>query len=230
MNARYKVVEIFDSIQGEGIQIGTPMTFVRLAGCNLRCKWCDTKYAWEGGEELSATDIAVRANQNYVCITGGEPLLQDLTELVETLKWSKWITVETNGTIFPSDDVLWTVDLWTVSPKLGSSGMQPRPDVVDLFVKSRVYMQLKFVIQDEEDYKAVKKLLRMLDEAVYEVPIVLQPEGSIIRDHNDLPAYLAKLSDLAKIVTFDDFWRDFDEVRVLPQLHRIVWPEINRGR
>jgi len=228
---QYRVVEIFDSIQGEGIQIGMPMTFVRLAGCNLKCKWCDTKYAWKDGKKMSTMDIVTKVNKEWVCITGGEPLLQDLTDLVETLKWSRWLTIETNGTIFPSNDVLRAVDLWTVSPKFGSSGMQPNLEVIEKFLRSGVYLQLKFVIQNGSDYLMLKDLLRQLkSEDLYETAIVLQPEGSSVRSDADIPQYLAKLRTLTEVVTNDDFWREFDEVRVLPQLHRIVWTEVTRGR
>jgi len=101
-----RVVEIFDSIQGEGITVGRPSTFVRLAGCNLRCKWCDTKYAWdqEAGEEMTTDQILAQlVKQPNIVITGGEPLLQDLLELLRRIKqdciW-KHVTVETNCTIW----------------------------------------------------------------------------------------------------------------------------------
>jgi len=73
------VSEIFRSIQGESTRAGLPCTFVRLAGCNLRCTWCDTTYAWEGGEQMSVEQVLSRVKElgrGRVEVTGGEPLAQ----------------------------------------------------------------------------------------------------------------------------------------------------------
>ncbi|MFP4609333.1 MAG: 7-carboxy-7-deazaguanine synthase QueE, partial [Candidatus Aenigmatarchaeota archaeon] len=70
-----KIVEIFHSLQGEGNNIGKPTVFIRTAGCNLRCGWCDTRYAWDGGEKMSVQEILERVKRfdtQQVCITGGE--------------------------------------------------------------------------------------------------------------------------------------------------------------
>ena len=99
-----KVSEVFRSIQGEGKNQGRPCTFIRLAGCNLRCSWCDTGYAREGGSEMTAAEIFSRVVelQGRLCITGGEPLLQDeeLLPLLARLSGHGFaIEIETNGTI-----------------------------------------------------------------------------------------------------------------------------------
>lgn len=100
-----KVVEIFRSIQGEGRSQGYPSIFLRLAGCNLDCAWCDTRYAREGGTEMSSNKITgmISACQGKrICITGGEPLLQhdQLLPLVAGLHDTGYqIEIETNGTI-----------------------------------------------------------------------------------------------------------------------------------
>lgn len=75
-----KVIEIFTSLQGEGVLMGTPTTFVRFEGCNLDCQWCDTKYAREGGREMTphqVLDEVEERNVPFVCLTGGEPMLQE---------------------------------------------------------------------------------------------------------------------------------------------------------
>ncbi|RPJ53565.1 MAG: radical SAM protein, partial [Methanobacteriota archaeon] len=103
-----KTSEIFPSIQGEGRGQGLVTTFVRLAGCNLRCRWCDTRYAWDGGEEMSVDAVAAAVRDlgiRRICITGGEPLLQgdELSQLLAILAEEKYeIEIETNGTIDPS--------------------------------------------------------------------------------------------------------------------------------
>jgi 7-carboxy-7-deazaguanine synthase len=102
-----RVVEIFKSIQGEGKRQGIPCAFIRLAGCNLSCRWCDTQYARpkDAGVERSTDQIIEtiwRMNYPHVCITGGEPLLQkeELIPVLQTLKrLGKTIEIETNGTI-----------------------------------------------------------------------------------------------------------------------------------
>jgi organic radical activating enzyme len=110
--ADLRVIEIFDSLQGEGYWTGTPMTFVRLAGCNapdldLDCvRWCDTSGGWDplGGELLSAAAIVERVHLPRLCLTGGEPLLQaeGVAELVgEAHRRGLRVHLETNGTVAP---------------------------------------------------------------------------------------------------------------------------------
>ena len=139
-----KVVEIFRSIQGEGLYIGRPSVFVRFAGCNLRCKWCDTKYAWAGGHDITVDELyrivtAQGFEEDALVLTGGEPLLQDHGELTEFLNKTDFfpMMVETNGTIKPSDGLLEVVDVWSISPKLRNSGV---PDAVKIDVLSLIHI------------------------------------------------------------------------------------------
>ena len=90
-----KITEIFPSVQGEGIQIGTPVIFVRTAGCNLQCVHCDTRYSWHGGTEMTAQEIVCKisafegnkTSAQWVCITGGEPMIQqDLGQEIHAIK------------------------------------------------------------------------------------------------------------------------------------------------
>lgn len=122
-----KINEIFYSIQGEGKNTGVPMVFIRLAGCNLRCGFCDTTYAFDSGEDMAEPEIVGQVkkhNAKWVCITGGEPLLQDLSVLTDNLKREGFlIQVETNGTV--RQDIV--CDWLTVSPK-----GQQEPDTVML--------------------------------------------------------------------------------------------------
>ncbi|MDO9325729.1 MAG: 7-carboxy-7-deazaguanine synthase QueE [Methanoregula sp.] len=99
-----KVIEIFRSLQGEGKNQGKVCLFLRLAGCNLNCHWCDTEYARTGGREMASDEILEqvwRINPPYICITGGEPLMQaaELEPLLASLhKRGAQIDIETNGT------------------------------------------------------------------------------------------------------------------------------------
>ncbi|NLA38469.1 MAG: radical SAM protein, partial [Methanomicrobiales archaeon] len=99
------VSEIFRSLQGEGKNQGRPCTFIRLTGCNLRCAWCDTSYAYEGGEEMSAAEVLDHVwleNGEHICITGGEPLLwaDEVLDLLRKFAVHGYsVDIETNGTL-----------------------------------------------------------------------------------------------------------------------------------
>lgn len=116
-----KTIEIFASVQGEGLRQGEPTIFVRLAGCNLRCGFCDTKKAWQGGREWSVGAIVAEVLRlrdehpaTWVCLTGGEPLAQNIGPLVRRLQAEGFrVQIETNGT-FPPDP---RADWHSVSPK-----------------------------------------------------------------------------------------------------------------
>lgn len=120
MTVRYPVIEVFESLQGEGTHVGVGAVFIRLAGCNLRCPWCDTKHSFDttGVITYTAQEIlhSFSFNQPLVVITGGEPTLHDLRPLVQGLhNLGRVVAIETNGTNpIPAD---WELDWITVSPK-----------------------------------------------------------------------------------------------------------------
>ena len=138
------IVEIFSSIQGEGRFMGCPVCFVRTAGCDIGCSWCDTKYSWNADEHqlFSICDIVGRVEQNIekVVITGGEPLMWNLDELCNTLKRNKKrIHIETSGA-YPISGI-W--DWITLSPK------KNRMPNEDIYKKAN---ELKIVIDDKDDF------------------------------------------------------------------------------
>jgi 7-carboxy-7-deazaguanine synthase len=155
-----KVAEIFRSLQGEGKNQGKPCLFIRLAGCNLRCRWCDTLYAQQGGIEMSRDTILEqvwRLNPAYVCITGGEPLLQadELELLLASLhKRGTMIDIETNGTIGFSRFQAYTSICMDV--KCPSSGEQS-----DLLLLDAIRPQdsVKFVVSDETDCRYAEEII-----------------------------------------------------------------------
>jgi len=241
--APFRIVEIFDSIQGEGIFIGCPTTFIRLYGCNLRCRWCDTKYAFE---EKPKTGILLDRLENYlkwqhVCITGGEPLVSPrLDRLIKAIPDYHFTSIETNGTLWPKEELLRWVDFWTVSPKLGSSGMEPKPKILKKFIDylPEDCLQFKFVILDNRDLRETHQLIHHLGLNKTDIPIVLQPESSRF---NTFPKkltrmnagfhrgdYLDELRNLTEKVLQSEDWQGLN-VRVLPQLHKCLWGRI-RGR
>ena len=118
---KLKVNEIFYSIQGEGFNTGTPMIFIRLSGCNLNCVWCDTKYSWHKGTEMNVDNIMEYIEPipcKKICITGGEPLIQELFYLVAKLhNKGYWIAIESNGSIKFPTSILTYINWITISPK-----------------------------------------------------------------------------------------------------------------
>jgi 7-carboxy-7-deazaguanine synthase len=173
-----RVVEVFHSLQGEGTLVGMPSVFVRLAGCPLRCRWCDSAYAWNysAGEELDPAEIVDRIGEwpcRHVVLTGGEPLMGEdlvvrlgivgLTHCLKAL--GKHITIETAGTLFVPD---LACDLMSISPKLGNSAslsihqiVRPDPTVLSRLIATYPY-QLKFVIESPGDIDEVQGLLGSL--------------------------------------------------------------------
>ena len=158
--------EIFYSLQGEGARSGCPAVFLRLAGCNLHCSWCDTRYSWLPGCELCEHDVAARV-LSYGCpaivITGGEPLLQApaIERLLALLPVDLHVEVETNGTIAPTPALAARVDQWNVSPKLAHSGNDSAqaicPQVLAAFLATE-RAWFKFVVQSEDDWPAIEAL------------------------------------------------------------------------
>jgi 7-carboxy-7-deazaguanine synthase len=158
------VSEIFRSLQGEGKNQGRPCTFIRLAGCNLRCAWCDTAYAWEGGQEMSVIEVLDRVwlqNGKHICITGGEPLLQR-EELLELLKkfdlHGYTVEIETNGTRDFRDMQPYASICMDV--KCPSSGEKS-----DLSLLAYITPRdcVKFVVADEDDLLYARAVMSRYD-------------------------------------------------------------------
>ncbi len=161
---RLKVNEIFYSIQGESTYAGFPCVFVRLTGCNLRCSYCDTQYAYDEGRVLELEEIIERVAA-YQCplveITGGEPLLQKETPgLVQRLRKRKFnVLVETNGSL--DINLVDNRCVRIMDVKCPSSGEQHRNDLKNLGRLTNTD-EVKFVIGCREDYEFAKQILSQL--------------------------------------------------------------------
>jgi organic radical activating enzyme len=164
-----KIHEIFASLQGEGLRQGEPTIFVRLSGCNLRCDFCDTKYAWEGGQEKNSLQIIeqvklLRADMPtpWICLTGGEPLLQDLGGLLTGLKEAGFmLQIETNATQPPVAPADW----YTVSPKPPAYRIHPG--------WAGLTTELKLVVCQD---LTADRVLRLAEIFPPETPLILQPQ------------------------------------------------------
>jgi organic radical activating enzyme len=165
-----EIKEIFWSFQGEGLRIGVPSIFVRLSRCSLQCANCDTKGAWDKGEVRSIDELIseivkykTQYPQSQVVITGGEPLEQDLTQLVMDLKKRNYFTsIETNGLHFQDLAINW----WTVSPKKKSN----------YFINENLLKkvdEIKLIVNED---LSLEEILR-INTLTKGVPLHLQPDA-----------------------------------------------------
>lgn len=209
-----RVTEIFHSIQGESTWAGLPCTFVRLTGCPLRCSWCDTEYAFHGGEKLSLDEIIARvdaAGSRVVEVTGGEPLIHPgaFVLIRRLLDRDYTVLVETSGSIdvSPLDPRAHKImDL--KCPGSGEAARNLWSNLDHLTPRD----EIKFVVKDRADYEWMRNVIRERDLA-----------GRVER--GELRALL--LSPVWDAVEFKDLaeWvlEDHLPIRFQIQLHKLIW-------
>ncbi|OAG28265.1 radical SAM protein [Thermodesulfatator autotrophicus] len=208
----FDVAEIFVSLQGESTYMGLPTFFVRLSGCNLRCKWCDTIYAQKPQNNLlGLSEILIRwqkeGSLKFVQITGGEPLLQENVYLLMKAFLEKGATIllETNGSVSLGrvpKEVVKIMDF-----KTPSSGMTHHMCYENLAYLTRKD-QVKFVIADKEDYNWAKEILARFYLPVY-TQVLFSPVWQTV-----------KPQELAEWIIKDRL-----QVRFQLQLHKVLWGE-----
>ena len=211
-----QVTEIFRSIQGESTFAGLPCTFVRLTGCNLRCTWCDTEYAFHGGERMTIDEVVGRVRGyggKLVELTGGEPLLQrEAIPLLERFLAEGWTTLlETSGER-PLDDVP-PAAVKVVDVKCPDSGEADTFRVENLAAMAP-HDQLKFVIASRRDYEFARDFshehgLRERFAAVFFSPV---HEGV---DLDEMAAWMVE--------------DQLDGIRFGYQLHKVIWGADAKG-
>ena len=209
------ICEIFYSIQGETTYSGLPCVFVRTSGCNLRCSYCDTKYAYEGGVEMAIDKILTQA-RSYGCrlveITGGEPLVQqkEVNCLIDSLlEDGHKVLLETNGSLSIRDvdrRVIKIMDL-----KCPDSGMSEHICWENLHYLSQ-YDQVKFVLSSRRDYEWAKGVMA-------EYPALSKVEVLISTAFG-----LLKPGDMVKWMLDDRL-----KARFQLQIHKYIWHPEDRG-
>ena len=208
---RLKITEIFHSLQGEADTAGVPTVFVRLTGCPLRCQYCDTTYAFHGGDWWEADAILARVREfatRYVCVTGGEPLAQKgcTTLLTQLCDAGLRVSLETSGAM-----ELGGVDprvIKVVDVKTPGSG-EERRNRYDELSRLSAHDLVKFVICDRSDYEWSRGKLREL----------ALPKGCTVLfspSHEQLPA-----RELADWILADQL-----PVRFQIQLHKYLWGNV----
>ena len=205
---RLKIAEIFFSLQGEALTVGIPTTFIRLTGCPLRCQYCDTAYAFSGGEWMGIDEIMEQVASNstrYVTVTGGEPLAQKacIPLLARLCDAGYTVSLETSGAldVSPVDPrVVKVMDI-----KTPGSGEEKR-NLLENIDNLTEHDQVKFVICDEADYAWSKQLMQQ-HHLHQRCEVLFSPS------YTQLPAV-----DLA-----DWILRDALPVRMQLQMHKLLW-------
>lgn len=216
-----RVNEIFKSIDGEGLRTGELTTFIRLAGCNLRCSYCDTCYALKNsnGTEMSVDEIVKKAKKmdyRNITLTGGEPLIhKDVDDLISKLCDNGfYVNIETNGSVPIDKYILNKNILITMDYKVPSSGVEKSMNLSNL-EKLRKNDVLKFVI-GKGDFERVEQVIKnySIKSYIYLSPIFGEIES-------------VELVDFMKNMHIKGI--DTSKMRVQVQLHKIIWNPNERG-
>ncbi|MDQ0860515.1 7-carboxy-7-deazaguanine synthase QueE [Bacillus sp. V2I10] len=234
---KFPVLEIFGpTIQGEGMVIGQKTMFVRTAGCDYSCSWCDSAFTWDGSakddiRQLTAEEIWSElfelggSHFSHVTISGGNPaLLGNLNELIELLHEKKVkVAIETQGSrLQPWFD---QIDDLTISPKPPSSGMKTDFDKLDEIVrylteKNRLlHASLKVVVFDEQDLEYAKMVHKKYPEIIF----FLQVGNDLVQEPDDGKLIAHLLTRYEWLIDRAVSEVDLNNARVLPQLHTLVW-------
>ncbi|PLR98465.1 7-carboxy-7-deazaguanine synthase QueE [Bacillus sp. T33-2] len=236
--SKFPVLEIFGpTIQGEGMVVGQKTMFVRTAGCDYSCVWCDSSFTWDGTGKHLIRQMEAEAiwdelktlggdGFSYVTISGGNPaLLKNLNELIDLLQENGIKTcLETQGSKW--QDWFYKIDELTLSPKPPSSGMVTDFAVLDSIidrlqgsVHARKNFSLKIVVFDNKDYEYAKQVHKRYPE----VPFYLQVGNDDIHTTDNIKLFSRLLAKYEWLIDKTMGDSELKNVKVLPQLHTYVW-------
>ena len=202
-------------MQGESTLQGLPFVFVRLAGCNLNCRYCDTRYARAGGTDMSIEEILNKVEDfdfSFLCITGGEPLLQTDTFLLaeECVQRGYGVSVETNGTIDVSqlhEDVIRIIDI--KCPGSGEHGKTHPKNITH----PRPSDEFKFVLTNRADFEYACQFIKK-HRLTETCTVLISPAWNILEPN----------------IVAEWILNEIPEARLNLQLHKIIWPDDSKGR
>lgn len=235
--SKIPVLEIFGpTVQGEGMVIGQKTMFVRTAGCDYSCSWCDSSFTWDGSAKdhiklMTAEEVWSELKSiggdgfSFVTISGGNPaLLKNLNALIGLFKQNNIkVALETQGSMW--QDWFLQIDELTISPKPPSSMMKTNFDVLDHIFENvkdnnpSHNVSLKIVIFDQEDYTYAKNVYYRYPG----IPFFLQVGNDDVTTTNNqtlINELLSKYEWLVNMVMAD---KELTDVKVLPQLHTYIW-------
>ena len=231
------VAEIFGpTIQGEGPHVGMKTIFVRVAGCDFKCAWCDSKFAWKIDGSIirydtkELADILVQECNNSKCsnvvLTGGNPCLYDFKQVIDILHDNNiTVDIETQGSKMP--DWLLDIDLLVISPKAPSS---KQPDVyktvneyMKLLTSIRQKVAIKIPVFNEEDFEFAMKYYALVDyyrEKGVDIDLYLSVGNTNTTEAGDISKRV--LTDYEKLINMvaNSY---MERVFILPQVHTLVW-------
>lgn len=235
--SKIPVMEIFGpTIQGEGMVIGQKTMFVRTAGCDYSCSWCDSAFTWDGTgkhliRQMEPEEVWTELQKlgkngfSHVTISGGNPaLLKNMDSLVELLKRNDIkLCLETQGSRW--QEWMMEIDELTISPKPPSSGMTTNYEILDDILGRlstpgfQGNVSLKVVIFHDEDFVYARKIHKRYPHLPFFMQVGNEDTLTMVRDEL-VSALLSKYEALIDKVIAD---HELKEVKVLPQLHALVW-------
>lgn len=218
-----QIVEIFQSIQGEGCLIGTPMVFVRLWGCNMACTWCDTRYSWAPEfksitkrQEMSPIMLAKYLQTNYshiqwINFTGGEPTLwsNEILECLKSLDENFRVCIQTNGKQWP-EELFSRLDKICMDIKLPCSGEESN---LQFIKRLKQQDEIKFVIQDKMDLIHALQIIKTYPTLA---SIIIQP---VLLQNESFDSYYERIRWLVEEMRYENI----HNYQILPQYHQLLW-------
>lgn len=239
-NYKIPVAEIFGpTIQGEGPNVGIKTLFLRVVGCDFKCEWCDSKFAWKLNAETQRLDVqelayqlikkCIECNTGHVILTGGNPCLYDFSKVIELLNdHGISVDVETQGSILP--EWLQKVETVVISPKAPSS---KQPDVMEnvkdwlhrinhLDYKPKVV--IKIPVFNEEDFQFAESYYKMVEDIIWETDLDIKMYLSVGNTNTNEAGSISDriLLDYEKLIE-RTMKSEMKKVYVLPQVHTLVW-------